>query len=72
MKIADFGLARDLNEDEYCYVSKNQRALPIRWMAPEAIKDHKFTTKSDVVSTRISEMKMAEEIMLIVGPCGLP
>ena len=52
MKIADFGLARDLNEEEYTYVSKKQRPMPVRWMAPEAIKDYKFTTKSDVVSTK--------------------
>ena len=51
VKIADFGLARDLNseDDDAYYRQQNNRPMPIKWMSLEAIKEHTFTTKSDVV-----------------------
>ncbi|XP_072264883.1 tyrosine-protein kinase FRK [Pyxicephalus adspersus] len=48
-KVADFGLAR-VFEDEDVYESKNDIKLPLKWTAPEAIRHHKFTVKSDVWS----------------------
>ncbi|XP_011810944.1 PREDICTED: tyrosine-protein kinase Fgr [Colobus angolensis palliatus] len=47
-KIADFGLARLIKDDEYnpCQGSK----FPIRWTAPEAVLFGRFTIKSDVWS----------------------
>jgi serine/threonine protein kinase len=47
-KIADFGLARELVENEYG-VNKGGR-IPVRWTAPEAISHRSFTTASDVWS----------------------
>ena len=44
LKIADFGLSRETD----LYVSTLSIKLPIRWMAPESIKDGVFTEKSDV------------------------
>ncbi|XP_065217298.1 fibroblast growth factor receptor homolog 1-like [Planococcus citri] len=49
MKIADFGLARDVRQTEYYKKTSNGR-LPIKWMAPEALFHNKYTTKSDVWS----------------------
>ena len=50
VKIADFGLARDIYDKQY-YRSKKQRPLPIRWMAPECLQsDCVFSSKTDVVS----------------------
>lgn len=46
VKIADFGLLR--NTENEIYEVKLQRKLPIKWMAPEALHDGIFTTKSDV------------------------
>ncbi|XP_069607213.1 tyrosine-protein kinase Srms [Ranitomeya imitator] len=47
-KIADFGLARLLKDD--CYSPENNRTIPIRWTAPEALTYCKYSTKSDVWS----------------------
>ena len=47
MKVADFGLSRDVYAGKV-YHSKRSRKLPIKWMSPEAIHDHVFTAESDV------------------------
>lgn len=47
-KVADFGLARLIEDDEY---NAHQGAkFPIKWTAPEAALYQKFTIKSDVWS----------------------
>lgn len=43
----DFGLARDLYSSDY-YQVEGQRKLPVRWMAPEALLQGKFTIESDI------------------------
>lgn len=51
VKVADFGLARDVYEKEYYSVhNKSGVKLPVKWMALESLQTHKFTTKSDVWS----------------------
>lgn len=47
VKIADFGLARDLQESEYYRKCTNGR-LPIKWMAPESLRDKFYDSQSDV------------------------
>lgn len=47
-KIADFGLSRDLAEENY-YFMKGGR-IPLKWTAPEALHYRKYSTKSDVWS----------------------
>ncbi|VDM41262.1 unnamed protein product [Toxocara canis] len=49
VKIGDFGMARDIYYHEY-YKPTGKRLMPVRWMAPESLKDGKFTMKSDVWS----------------------
>ncbi|XP_056620249.1 tyrosine-protein kinase SRK2 [Triplophysa dalaica] len=54
-KVADFGLARVIlmeseNSDENIYEAKAGTKFPVKWTAPEAIQDSKFTIKSDVWS----------------------
>ena len=48
-KVADFGLSRDIYVSDY-YKLDHPALLPVKWLAPEALFDKCFTTKSDVVS----------------------
>lgn len=48
VKIADFGLARLIQDNEY--EARLGARFPIKWTAPEAATFNKFTTKSDVWS----------------------
>ena len=47
IKIGDFGLARDVHKNDY-YRKVGDGWLPIRWMAPEAVFERKYTSMSDV------------------------
>jgi len=47
-KVADFGLARLIKEDEYA--ARVGAKFPIKWTAPEAANYNRFTIKSDVWS----------------------
>ncbi|CAJ1077475.1 tyrosine-protein kinase SRK2 [Xyrichtys novacula] len=50
-KVADFGLARVfMKENENVYEAKEGSKFPVKWTAPEAIQDNKFSIKSDVWS----------------------
>ena len=50
MRVADFGLARDIYEKEY-YSSENKKAkLPVKWMALESLEKGTYSSKTDVVS----------------------
>ncbi|XP_065181040.1 tyrosine-protein kinase receptor-like [Sycon ciliatum] len=51
VKIADFGLARDIDQRHYYRLLPDREALlPLRWLAPESLQKKIFTTKSDVWS----------------------
>lgn len=47
LSAGDFGMARDVYVKDY-YRPLGRRLMPVRWMAPEALKDATFTSKSDV------------------------
>ena len=50
VKVADFGLSRDIYERDY-YSSDDRKAkLPVKWMAPESLEKGHYNTKTDVVS----------------------
>ena len=49
IKVADFGLARDVYIKEY-YRQQTVGKVPVRWMAPEALHDKISNEKTDVVS----------------------
>ena len=46
MKIADFGLARNMSHEEY--ISSKKAKLPLCWMSPEAVIRGLYTEYSDV------------------------
>ncbi|XP_068740133.1 platelet-derived growth factor receptor alpha-like [Montipora capricornis] len=48
VKISDFGLMRQTHENVY-HLKKGKK-IPVKWMAPEALYNSEYTTKSDVWS----------------------
>lgn len=57
MKVADFGMARDVYDKEYYSIQDSKKAkLPVKWMALESLQTQKFTTKSDVVSLNVENL----------------
>lgn len=57
-KVADFGLAREV--DDGYYLKKTERAKPVRWMAPETLQaDAKFSSRSDVYSFAMVLLEIA-------------
>ena len=50
MQISDFGMSRDLTEDEDYYMAGEGGVIPVKWTAPEAIKQRKYSSASDVWS----------------------
>ncbi|XP_076318623.1 tyrosine-protein kinase receptor-like isoform X2 [Tachypleus tridentatus] len=49
VKIADFGMARDIYRADY-YRKGGKTILPVKWMPPEAFLDGIFTSKTDIWS----------------------
>lgn len=58
VKIGDFGMTRDIYETDY-YRKGSKGLLPVRWMAPESLKDGVFTSSSDVWSYGVVLWEMA-------------
>lgn len=58
VKIGDFGMTRDIYETDY-YRKGTKGLLPVRWMAPESLKDGVFTSYSDMFSFGVVIWEMA-------------
>jgi len=53
VKVADFGLSRDVYEKEYYSSCDKKTKLPVKWMSPESLEFGHFSSKSDVVSITV-------------------
>uniref|UniRef100_A0A8C2Q7D9 receptor protein-tyrosine kinase n=1 Tax=Cyprinus carpio TaxID=7962 RepID=A0A8C2Q7D9_CYPCA len=60
VKIADFGLSRNIYAADYYKASEND-AIPIRWMPPESIFYNRYTSESDVWADGVPYYGMAHE-----------
>ncbi len=49
VKVADSTLAQDVYELDYYRPGEKAKALPVKWMSPEALEHELFTSKGDVV-----------------------
>ena len=53
IKISDFGLTRDIYEDDIYQARHAKEKMPVRWMALESLRFGCFSEKSDVWSLGI-------------------
>ena len=65
VKVADFGLARFVVDDEY--TASEGTKFPIKWAAPEVITHAKFSSKSDVWS--FGEFNSSQFVLSFHLPC---
>jgi len=57
VKVADFGLSRDIYERDY-YSSDNRKSkLPVKWMALESLEKGIYNSKTDVVSVSLARAR---------------
>jgi serine/threonine protein kinase len=50
VKIADFGLTRDIHQKNYYRIRNIELKLPRKWMSPESLEKNIFNTETDVWS----------------------
>ncbi len=56
-KISDFGLSKNMYHTNL-YKKRTDQPLPVKWLAPESMTDHVFSTESDVWSFGVTLWEM--------------
>ena len=59
VKVADFGLSKDIYEMDY-YRGSNKTRIPVKWMAPESLVDRISNEKTDVVKSQYNNSYTVE------------
>ena len=59
MKVADFGLSRDVYSSDYYRLTHHKARLPVKWMAPESLLAKKYDVQSDVVGINYNYVSMS-------------
>jgi ephrin-B len=67
-KVADFGLSKELDSDSEYYNATDGK-VPVKWTAPEAISNQKYTTSSDVWSFGVVRCSFISRLHLCVRGC---
>lgn len=66
VKVADFGLSRDVYEQEY-YKSAKDTELPVKWMAPESLEKGSYSSKSDVWSYGVTVWELMTRFVVNIS-----
>lgn len=69
VKVADFGLSRDIYERDYYSCENRKNRLPVKWMALESLQKGIFNCKTDVVTNMhflYSDFRVQEHLILSV------
>ena len=61
LKIADFGFAKIVSD---YYRARNIKKIPVKWTAVEVLNSKPYTTKSDVVRTKIIRLITNSSIII--------
>ena len=59
VKVADFGLSRDVYETDYYTCEGRRGRLPVKWMALESLEKGVYNSKTDVVSESTRRVLLA-------------
>ncbi len=66
IKVADFGLTRDIYETDY-YIQRFNAKVPVKWMSPESLYDRISNEATDVVSTCMHAIALFTCMYCIAG-----
>ena len=64
VKVADFGLTRDIYQKDY-YRQNSRGQIPVKWMAPESLVDHISNEKTDMVRSICTHIQCYDYVYII-------
>lgn len=70
VKVSDFGMSRAVETEENqgsAYYLQHAAKVPVRWTAPEALMNGKYTVKSDVWSYGVTVWELFADMEIPYG-----